>query len=285
MVNKGQEAIITFEPALAPLDQIIKGLKPVTKPPVIPPITDPVKAAPPSIIFNIETLGLKPWEKRIITIGFQDAKDTTGNPTIIMLDDEKAMIEQFFRYLSKNEMSRIIGYNLSFDFRFIILRAMYHNIPFKEFYDLNLFDLYEIMSKGKDMYMFKTQYGPNLSDISDFYFGYPKAFTDLEMMEYYKKGQLDKVLEFADAQIRRTHALYILYKTLAGTQFSLGVVDNPGNLTDITKSDTLSLLPQYTVSTAPSIPGNPIKCPNCLAEFQSSSEIVGGICPICKNPL
>lgn len=175
------------------------------------------------LIINIETNGFRPWEHRIIAIGLQNPMVPSENPTVIMLADEKSMVEALFNLIKENGYNELIGYGLSFDYRFLLIKAMKYGIDCKEFYDMELYDLMQAVAQGKFSFVYKPQSPPSLSNLADYLWGYPKPFTDLEMMKYYALGQFDKVIEFTSGQITRILALYYLFRKVSETEFIMTV--------------------------------------------------------------
>lgn len=237
------------------------------------------------LILNIETLGLKPWEKRIITIGIQDPLEPDIPPIIIMEEDEEMMINTLMQFITAGGYDELVGYNLSFDYRFIVLRAMFYGIALKEFADMTIYDLMQAMAQVKFAFVYNAQKPPSLSDIADFFFSYPKPFSDLEMMKFYTSGRLDKVLEFASGQITRTLLLYSLFRNITENDFGTFNLDNPGKAID-------RLSPEDSdVNSNPGLPNNPgtetkpITCSECLADIPIIDGKLVDICPICKTVL
>ena len=162
------------------------------------------------LVINIETEGFRPWEHRIIAIGVQDPSLPDEPPKIIMGADEALMIQEFLALFKRGQYDRIIGYNITFDYRFIIMRSMRYGMPLKEFQNAKLYDLQELMSKGRIGFVFNQQRAPKLSDLSDFLFSFPKAFSDADMLEFWATGQFDLVRQFASDQVTRTLLLYFV---------------------------------------------------------------------------
>ena len=280
-----QEAIITAEPVWAPEDEIIISLEKAVYKPYVPYAPRPEPAEKKGIIFNIETTGFNPLEDRIITIGLQDPLFPKANPIIIMLEDEKQMISAFFEVLKIGGFNELIGYGLSFDYRFILLNAMFYGLTCKEFYDCDLYDLQQAVAQGKFSFVYFPQKALKLSDVADFLWQYPKPFSDAEMIKYYLAGDYDRVVEFASGQITRILALYTTFRKITEsliTSFSSGVVSE----------DTLSLGYPQTESesllTIPEVSNKNVlawKCDNCLAEWSEAQLGNSGLCPICGTRL
>lgn len=283
MANENVEASVEFEPVWVPEDEIVIPLLAVQEKPEVSAI--PGAAEKKGLIFNIETTGLDPMKERIITIGYQDAMDPEAAPTIIMLEDEQAMLRALFAVIQEGEYTELIGYNLSFDYRFVMMRAMFYAVTGHEFFDCSLYDLMQAMQQGKLSFVYNPQKAPNLSDTAEFLFGYPKPFTDVEMMKYYAEGAYDKVLEFASSQISRTMALYWTYRAVTEIPFSPGASGSAGTASGLvspTKNSTESML---TIPEAHTPEKAILKCPICLAEWEFEAGTKTAECPICGNQM
>ena len=196
-----------------PPTSILSMLKGITT----PFIENGIEAAGKSLIINIETTGLKPWEQRIISIGVQDPLNTTEQPIVLIELDEASMIMQLLEIIKSGGYTDVIGYGYAFDLRFLVLRAMKLGINCKQFVELRIFDLMQSMAQVLPKFVYKAKQPPSLSDVSDFLFGYPKPFSDLEMMKFYASGRLDKVIEFTSSQITRIMLLYHLFRNITET--------------------------------------------------------------------
>ncbi len=73
---------------------------------------------------DIETLGLDPFESRLIAIGYDN-----GTKEVLINEDEKELIENFLDVLNDNSKVVLIGYNIiGFDLPFLIARGLKHGI-------------------------------------------------------------------------------------------------------------------------------------------------------------
>ncbi len=184
---------------------------------ITPGFVDGFEAAGKSLIINIETTGLKPWEQRIVSIGVQDPLNTTEQPIVLIELDEASMILQLLDIIKSGGYTDVIGYGYAFDLRFVVLRAMKLGINCKQFVDLRIFDLMQSMAQVLAEFIYKGKQPPSLSDVCDFLFSYPKPFSDLDMIKFYKLGRLDKVIEFTSSQITRIMLLYHTFKNITET--------------------------------------------------------------------
>lgn len=100
------------------------------------------------IIFDVETTGLNPIEKgaRITCIA---AMTLEGHEFLECDDDEKKMLRRFFEFLWMYTPSKIYGFNISFDLRWVMLRALKHKLKLPFDLRCKSVDLRKILSLGE----------------------------------------------------------------------------------------------------------------------------------------
>ena len=82
------------------------------------------------IIVDIETTGTDPLKDRIIAIGI---RKVNINVRAVDCRDEQDMLEQFWRIIHNENIQRIIGFNVDFDWTFIKLRSLKYGIKIRHF--------------------------------------------------------------------------------------------------------------------------------------------------------
>lgn len=254
-------------------------------PDLIPPVVPPSPPEKNRLILNIETSGYRPWEHRIISIGLQDPMVPNSNPTTIMLADEAQMINALFTIIKEAGYNELVGYGLAFDYRFLLIKAMKYGINCKEFYDMTLYDLMQAAAQGKFSFVYKAQQPPSLSDLADYLWGYPKPFTDLEMIKYWAQGQFDKVVEFTSSQVTRILALYLLFRNVSETPYiaTFSGIIGPSSKGEFTpRSSTVSKL-TIPEANLPEIVR--LRCPDCLAEAEFKAGTTTATCTICNGEM
>ena len=288
-------AAVTAEKALTV--SLVKKTQPVVVPPPVYPVPtyEPAKVyIPPvpviptspgkkSLVMNIETTGFKPWERRIIAIGIADPEHPEEPPVVVMEDNEARIIKSLFTVIKSLGINELIGYGNGFDYRFILLRAMKYNIDCKEFYDCDLYDVMQAMGQGKFSYIYYAPKPPSLSDIADFFWGYPKPFTDLEMLKYYAIGDLDKVREFTSSQVTRIMLVYSLFRKISESPFVIAASGSVGTTIPMSNPQGLIENSKLTIPEAHAPETVKYKCPICLAEYKVPSDQTMTICDICGN--
>jgi len=318
MVTGTTKAEIIFEPAYVDPSRIIQPKEPGEIIPITPTeqptdyvdVTmahNPIIEGSRRLILNIETNGLDPFKNRIISIGLQDPLKPNELPTIIMLDDEAYMIKLLFMIIQDGDYNDIVGYGLSFDYRFILVKAMKYNIGCKEFYNCGLIDLMQAVAQGKFAFVYFPQKASSLSNVANYFWNFPKVFPDLQLLKYYAEGDMQKVREFAVDQIVRIFALYSLFYRIIYTKFdqdTLGTLSSPADLENSSTSpitsfssgsesvSSISNTPEdvedTSLLTIPEVSNLNLlswKCDKCLAEWSESQLNGSTICPICGAEL
>lgn len=298
-IEKYTGTLAPFVPAAAAAVEFV--LKPIVAAPAavpyvapyVPPAVTPkpafipkVAAAPKvekvfkPLVLNLETLGIDPKKNRIITIGFQDTIAEESKPIVLLQDDEMNMLIDFMKFYVEGGYNRIITYNGSFDFRFISAKMMFYRLSCKEFLQTDIYDMMEIMQQAKLTFMFNPQKAGTLDEWGNYLLNYPKPFTDLKMMEYYKTGEWDRVFEFADSQITRTFELYKLWRATSELEYS-GVPFGapPGSSPQAEEKESIKA-EEVKPATPIQVKTWVAKCPNDLSEHDVSIEKDEFICPI-----
>lgn len=297
LIEAKESEIIRSSPSTAKRD-VELTLKKVSQPLTIPPGETPLPAPiiPPSnlpfspvvptsagtkgLIINIETTGFDPLKHRIIAIGAQDPLFPETAPIIILRESEEEMIRELFTIISDGNYNEAIGYGYSFDLRFVVVRAMKLGIPTKQFSDMDIYDLMQAMAQVKFQFVYNAQRPPKLSDVADFFWGYPKPFSDLEMIKFYAQERFDKVLEFASSQVTRIMLLYALFRSITETNFSpfasgtLASSDSIETTTNISKESKLTI-PEAQIPTSWTA-----KCKGDNSEWIVPNNQAEFICPV-----
>ena len=283
MAAEEASATITREPVWVDPSKIIYPReKPLVPPPIAPGVV-PEVIGKKRLILNIETTGYRPWEHRIIAIGLQDPLVPNLEPVVLMDPSERMMIASLFMVIKEGGYDELVGYGLSFDYRFLLIKAMKHNLTCKEFYDIGLYDLMQAAAQGKFSYVYYPQKAPSLSDLADYLWSYPKPFTDLEMIKYYAQEQYDKVYEFASGQITRIFALYTLFTRITQNPTIDVVSGSVGSSSSVVTTPKVATESLLTIPEAHLPELVRLQCPNCMAEKDFPAGTTTAECTICDG--
>jgi uncharacterized protein YprB with RNaseH-like and TPR domain len=172
-------------------------------------------------IIDIETTGLNPMQDRIITIGVgvmhkdeeHGINGVVFGKMIIHDMDEKEMLEEFWSWIKVNNVEKIIGFNIDFDWDFLKLRSLYHRVKLKHFRKYQgRIDLREILNGNRNRY----KKGTGLKDYIKF-FGFDIDEDDKdgsevpELWSRYEEGDegaLEEIKKHLSYDLDRTWELY-----------------------------------------------------------------------------
>ena len=73
-------------------------------------------------VLDIETEGLEPWVDRLICIGCRDVD--SPKTEVFFHEDENVVLEGFLSWFNRNGFTDVIGYNISFDLRFLFAKCL-----------------------------------------------------------------------------------------------------------------------------------------------------------------
>jgi len=172
-------------------------------------------------VFDIETTGLRADESQTILLGIK-LKDRLHQYVCKNEKEEIDQIRKAIRYLASDSITKIVGYNLKFDYQFILTRILKLDKIDDEFAR----DFINCINKSVDIFDFvlnylslsKGKYG--LSDVCDF-FGIDK--DDIEGREikdlFIKHLQgdeeaMNRILEHNKGDLEAVYELYNKFKPI-----------------------------------------------------------------------
>jgi len=157
----------------------------------------------PNFYFDIETTGFSPRLDKVVTVQFQELDQYTGAPvgklTILKEweSNEKSILDDFVRYSGIGDAypwSFVpVGYNLTFDIRFLQARLLKYGIPFavelieKPFIDLRPVGI--LMNRGQFA-------GSGLDKLTG------KPHDGKVIPEWYAAGKYDDIVNYVQTEAR-----------------------------------------------------------------------------------
>ena len=219
------------------------------------------------LLINIETTSVKPWEGRIYSIAYLDLTDPTAEIKVLTSDNEEELIRMFIDWFDVGNYSKLVGFKLIFDYRFIFAKMMLYRITNKKFYDIALRDVKQILDQVKEEFVYFPSKIGTLDDWGKMLLGRGKYGAQELMLRKYISGDFEYVQNFQIRQIELTRDLYNL------TRFSMGeaFISSP---TPVSTEISPILAPE-SVET-PGIQGKKT-CPICKAYNPLSASV----CEIC----
>jgi len=171
------------------------------------PYVAPVKK---SMVLDIESTGALPWDSRIICIGAKDAALFDQPPTVFFDEDEKVMVEDFLSWFRSGGFTEIIGYNVSFDFRFIFSRCLFYQLQAPNFFASDLYDMMNVMKQVKREYVFGFNKPGSLEDWMKYLWNESKAMTIEEILEAYARKEYEPIVDHCRQDVEYTFTLWLL---------------------------------------------------------------------------
>ena len=162
-----------------------------------------------SLVLDIETTGIMPFNSRIICISAMDVNNPMDIKQFHDLDEEK-MVREFINYFDQNNFTEIIGYNVAFDYRFIFAKMMRYGIRSAKFVGADLYDLMQVMKQVKTQYVFNQNKAGHLHEWVEYFFGMQIAHTPQDILKAWKDKRIDYILDVNKKDVEATYRLWYL---------------------------------------------------------------------------
>jgi hypothetical protein len=219
------------------------------------------------LMINIETTDVKPWKGRIYSIALLDLSEPGAEILMLINDNEQLLIEEFLSIFSTINPSKLVGFKLIFDYRYIFAKMLLYRIQHKKFYDVGLRDVKQILDQVKEEFVYYPDKTGKLDDWGKALLGVGKYGSQELMLRKYISGDFDYVKEFQNRQIELTRDLYNLARLSMGEAF----ISSPSPATS-----PISFAPDAQITDNPVSTHNS-QCPVCFAFIDKTT----GKCPIC----
>jgi len=224
--------------------------------PGVEPVSPPTEK---ELLINLETTDLMPTKGRIYSIAFLDLTDPAAEIQVAVSNEEDALINGFLDFFEAGNYTKLVGYNVAFDYRYIFAAMMKYRRVSKAWKRAELRDVMQIMKQVKEAFVFGFNRPGTLDEWGKAILGRGKYGSQELMLKQYISGNFDYVRAFQVRQIELTRDLYSLSRFVS----SEGFISSPA---PIPAETTAPLSPETTETTA-------------TTEQK--------ICPVCKayNPL
>jgi len=286
MTEEEQTVTIEMEPVSVPEDWIVKPTIPpeeeVPATPydwsyLFPPAVElekirPVTAPPEKeLIVNVETTDAKPWEGRIVSIAYIDLSASIPEVNVIIDEDEEKILNEFLNWFDVQAFTKLIGFKLTFDHRFIFAKAMLYRRKADKWAKIKLRDIKQILDQVKEEYVYFPSKLGTLDDWGKHLLGYGKLGTQANFLKQYLAKNWSFVVEFSRRQVLLTHEIYSLLR------YSLGESSwvMPPERVETAPVETLPVPERFTAPLAQK------QCKICLAYNKPEATV----CEICGASL
>lgn len=266
-----QSVTIEMEPVSVPDEWIIQPSLPAE--PEEPAPTLPLESLYPSqfvyvplqpvrspalkeLIVNVETTGVLPFEANAFSIAYIDLSAATPETVVMINDNEEELINEFLDWFDSQNFTRIVGFNVSFDHRFIFAKACRYRRVAQKWANVQMRDIMQILKQVQEAFVFTQNKPGTLDEWGNELLGYGKLAPQEDMLKAFLAQDWEYVTAYNSRQAQLVYDLYALLRYCAGES---GLVYVPQPTYAYTPEQ---LLPQpgYEFMTQKK------KCPNCMQE-------------------
>jgi len=125
----------------------------------------------------------------------------------------------FIDWFDAGNYSKLVGFKLTFDHRYIFSKMMLYRITNKKFYDIALRDVKQILDQVKEEFVYYPDKKGKLDDWGKMLLGRGKYGAQELMLRKYISGDFEYVQNFQIRQIELTRDLYNLARYSMGEAF------------------------------------------------------------------
>jgi len=231
------------------------------------------------LVINIETTAVNPWEARLICIGVLDP--SVSEPTIqqFLNPTEEETIKEFVDWINSTSYSELVGYNVSFDYRFLYALMQRYRLVCPAWLTMDLYDLQVQQKQVKQSYVSSTQKAGTLEQWCTYLLGTQPYAEQKKVYEWLKAGNTEEILAFNEDKVTKSYLLYTLNKVVAGT-----IIAVTGAGTEAKTEATASEGRRYPSATESNAEIQ-VKCPSCLSDqfMYKSQKAIN--CFVCGTPI
>lgn len=231
------------------------------------------------LIINIETTGTKPWESRIICIGVMDPNTLEPKVTNFLEETEVQTLDAFLQWLEGTSFSHLVGYNVSFDYRFIYALMQKYRRSSAQWKNIKLYDLMQQQKQVKDSYVFGYNPTGTLEQWATYLLGSKPYAPQKQVYKWLKEKNIDEIVNFNTDKVTKAYYLWVLDKVVSEEIPGSKVLARPAQTTTqipIGQTSGTSAIEEETVQ---------VQCPNCLQlqEMPKSASVIN--CLVCGTPV
>lgn len=250
-------------------------------PPFIPKFGDipEFEAEPGELIINIETTRVKPFEGKIACIGVLDPNVLEPQAMNFIRETELETLDEFLEWFKTTNYTTLIGYNVSFDYRWLYVLMQRHRRNVPRWPEMKLCDLMQQQKQVKDEFVFGRNPDGKLEEWATYLFGAQPYAPQKQVFTWIKEGNVDEIVNFNTDKLTKAYFLWVLDKIVSGTIPGAEVLGRPA-------------LP----TTGNPVPGNPghanpevkkltVSCPNCMQtqDMLQTDKVIN--CHVCGTPI
>jgi len=238
----------------------------------------PLKA---DIVINIEATGARPWESRLIVITVRDPSDAEGQPFTFFNENEEAVVRAFLEWFEEQDIERLVGYNTSYDHRFIFACALKYRIPAPKFAAVEIYDIMQVLTQVQRRFVPSMNKPGKLEDWTKYLFGEAKLMTFKQVLAAWGEKRYADIIAFNEDQVQKHLILYRLISFVTG-EIAAGALTVTAGEPTLSSPTSAEGITSFSAVTQFSTSGLPI-CPVCLAELHFEGGAREAVCSICRT--
>ncbi len=155
-------------------------------------------------VLDIETTGLEPWKDRIVCIGIRDVDEPK---TVVFLDEkEEALMKRFSAYCERKQFKEVIGYNISFDMRFLFVKCLKYELKAGGLFLSTFTDVMDNMRAVRKMYSYNKP--GKLQDWVQFLFGTSKLEKGDAVAKLFENREFTRIIDYNRQDVDLTYQLW-----------------------------------------------------------------------------
>jgi len=179
------------------------------------------------LIINIETTRVKPWEGQIIAIGVLDPNTLEPEALNFIQATERETLEEFIAWFENTRYTTLIGYNVSFDYRFIYAVMQKYRATVPRWLDMDLHDLMQQQKQVKAEFVFGNNPTGKLEDWATYLLGAQPYAKQEKVWDWHREGNIDEIVNFNTDKLTKAYSLWVLNKVVGGTVAGTQSTGNP----------------------------------------------------------
>jgi len=153
-------------------------------------------------VIDIETNG-DPWTGRIISIGIMDVN--SREITIFYEENEEILLMHFLQFFNKNGFNHIIGFNVSYDIRFIFSKCLKYRLTANGFFKAPTTDLMVLLKKINTSFSYNRP--GQLSEWGKL-IGKNKMLKSAPVPILFQQKKMDEILAYNKNDLELTYELW-----------------------------------------------------------------------------
>lgn len=262
------------EPFYGAGQQGIIGILEPEKLPEFPGLPD-FRIKKKGLLLNIETTGVNPVESQLICISYLDpSEDEPVARTIIGLTPPE-LLREFIRVFDDGAYNQIIGYNVSFDLRFLFSVAERYRVKAANLFKADIYDVANIQKQVKSEFVFTTQKPGTLDEWAKFLWGLEPPHEQEDVFKAFAEQDWQTITEFNEYKVFAIYSVFIL-QLYVKNEFEMEIA---GEQTGVFQESPARVKDYATPGMQREMVE--VQCRRCLAGTRIERGATSFECPIC----